>query len=650
MMRVLLMHLRRQVLIAAWVGMVGGTLLGLLLGGLVAALENAPLLFRGAACLCAPTLLAALCAWVSVASLLPLALLLACAQTIWSNLRAVRARWLYARALAAGTSFLFGALWVAFRLVRDVTALRSVAIFAGLAVISSAVFLLPQWPRPSGPAGGEAAPRAGLVASGLALAVILGFAAYANLAAHVGGHVAGAEAAPVAATSRRLADGRAPDVILVSIDTLRADHLSVNGYARHTSPHLDQLATDGVNFVNARSQAPWTLPSHAALMVGRYPSSCGVRFANNFLRFFRGGVADKLASSNVTLAEIVHAAGFRTAAFTSIDYLTALFGFDQGFEQMQKADPQASDHAAAVVDKGIAWLAADTTRPSFLFLHVYTVHQYSSPAPYDGMYQDARYRGKLKQQPLRPAANLYETLSDGDLYYLTAKYDGALRYVDDQLGRLFTWLRDQGRYDHTLLVITSDHGEEFWEHGGTGHGFTLYEEQLRVPLLIKPPVGCTIHDRRPHVLAGLIDVAPTILDYLDLPPRPTMEGTTLRPTIETGARLDRSLFAEATFFFNTYAMIRPEYKYIDNRIPPLDSLRVGLLLANVRSFYRFRENELYQIDRDPQERTNLLASQAAVAAPMRQDLLAHIRAGQLGDSVALDAATTERLRALGYHQ
>jgi len=129
-----------------------------------------------------------------------------------------------------------------------------------------------------------------------------------------------------------------------------------------------------------------------------------------------------------------------------------------------------------------------------------------------------------------------------------------------------------------------------------------------------------------------------------------MDGITLRPAIEAGVPLDRWLFAEATFFFNSYAMIRPAYKYIDNRIPPLDPLNIGLLLANARSFYHFRDNELYQIQRDPQERVNLATSQPAVAARMQQDLLGHIRAGQIGDSVALDAATEERLRALGYQR
>ena len=644
MMRALLTNLRCQIAMAARIGLIGGAAIGLLLGAMLLALRNAPLLLGdGVARAWLPVLIGALCVWLSVALLQPLALLLACALTIWPKLQQLRVRRLYARALAAAALFVWAALWVAFRLVRDVTAPRSLAMLVGVAILSCMAFLLPPWRR----AGAPTAERGVLVAVGLMLALVLGIIAYGNLAARSDAPRAYAHAAPPAARASGHDAARPADVILVSIDTLRADHLSANGYPRHTTPQLDQLAADGIDFLDAHSQAPWTLPSHAAMVTGKYPSSCGVRFAQNF-RFVSRGAADTLAASNLTLAEALHAVGYRTAAFTSTDYLTALFGFDQGFDEMEQVDPSKADHAATVVDKGIDCLAADGNRPAFLFLHVYTVHQYASPAAYDALYQDPAYHGPLRDQPLMTAANLYDSLTDADLHYLVAKYDGALRYVDDELGRLFAWLRAQGRYDHTLLVVTADHGEEFWDHGGTGHGFTLYEEQLRVPLIIKPPAGAAVHDPRSQVLAGLIDLAPTILDYVGLPRPAEMDGTTLRPTIETAANLDRPLFAEATFFFNSYATVGGKYKYIDNRVPPLEPLNVGLLLANLRSFYRFRDDELYELESDPAERTNLIGLRPAVASDRRRALLAHIRAAPPGEAVALDAATRERLRALGY--
>ncbi len=639
-------YLRRQLLSAAWVGLFGGTSMGLLLGGLLASLDNAALLLPTVGMrLCATLLLVSVCAWASIAALLPVALLLACVQAIWPALRAVRVRRLYLSIFLAGGVIVFGVPWVAFRVVRDVAAPGSAGAFAVVAVLASLVFPALLWPRRGHVAG--AAPHAAVVVAGLALSALGGLAAYADLSAHLHAVIPDTGGAARAPASAPLAGGvsAVPDVILVSIDTLRADHLSVNGYARHTSPHLDELAADGVNFAAAHSQAPWTLPSHAAMLVGRYPSACGIRFAQ-FFRFVGRAIADKLPSRNVTIAEVLHAGGFRTAAFTSTDYLTARFGFDQGFEQVEQADPSAPNHAETVVDKGIAWLAADATRPAFLFLHVYSVHQYSSPPAYDTLYQDPDYRGPLKDPSLRGI--MKPSLSDADVQYHIAKYDGALRYVDDQLGRLFTWLRDHGRYDHTLLVVTSDHGEEFGDHGGAGHGFTLYEEQLHVPLIIKPPAGFTVHASRSDALAGLIDLPPTILDYVGLSRPPEMDGMSLRPAIETGATVQRSLFAEGAFFFNSYAIIRPQYKFIDNRVPPLDPLNVGLFFANVRSFYKFREDELYQIERDPQERANLMRSQPEVAAHMNQDLLGHIRAGRPSESVTLDQATRERLRALGY--
>jgi arylsulfatase A-like enzyme len=229
------------------------------------------------------------------------------------------------------------------------------------------------------------------------------------------------------------------------------------------------------------------------------------------------------------------------------------------------------------------------------------------------------------------------------------KYDAAIRYVDTELGRLFDRLRQRGIYDDTLILLTSDHGEEFWEHQGTGHGYTLYEEQLRVPLIVKPTSGARVRIGKSSWPAAVIDVVPTILDYLRLPIPPFVEGLSVKPLIRGKTRpANRVLFAEDTFFFNSYAVIDHDLKYIANRVPPADLLNLGLLLANVRSFYKFRENELYRLEADPREQQNHQEAEPEAVARLRRRLRDHVSVRSSRSQIAIDEATSERLRALGY--
>ncbi|MCI0666858.1 MAG: sulfatase-like hydrolase/transferase, partial [Methylococcaceae bacterium] len=231
-----------------------------------------------------------------------------------------------------------------------------------------------------------------------------------------------------------------------------------------------------------------------------------------------------------------------------------------------------------------------------------------------------------------------------------AKYDGAINYVDAELGRLFRTFRNNNFYDNTLIVLASDHGEEFWDHGGTGHGFTLYEEQLHVPMIIKPPSAFPVTTREPDALVGIIDIAPTILDYLGISRPDIYEGISLREIIEGDSAPTRPLFAEDTYFFNSYAMLDEYFKFINNRMLPSDLFNTGLLLANIRSLYKFRDDEFYDLALDPLERHNISGSGVVLPRNLNAQIRDHLSITRRGKMKSMDPRSAAELRSLGYIQ
>ena len=394
------------------------------------------------------------------------------------------------------------------------------------------------------------------------------------------------------------------------------------------------------------------LKSAFSLFTSLYPSLHGARAFNN-IRFLGLGATDRLEPWNLTLAELLQAAGYRTAGIASAPWLSETFGLDQGFDT---SDVDSSHIASLLVDKAITWLDQPSPEPTFLFLHFFDVHDYSSPEPFATRFADESYAGPLRDEVSRIGNNLYDNLSSEDLAYAVAKYDGALQYVDHELERLFAHLRQTDVYDETLVVITSDHGEEFWEHGAAGHGFGLYDEQLRVPLVIKPPAGEKVRYAAQDVVAGSIDVMPTILDYLGLPSPSHAQGISLRRFIETDASPpSRSLISEATLRRHNRSVVRDGHKYIANRHPPTDLLDLGFLGVNLRAFYSFRGNELFDLASDPSETTNLIQVQPGHAERLSRELIEHARTWRtpLGSYTprtiqTLDEETLEELRTLGY--
>lgn len=331
-----------------------------------------------------------------------------------------------------------------------------------------------------------------------------------------------------------------PNVLIFLIDTLRADHLSCYGYPQNTSPNLDAFAREGVQFERVYAQAPQTAPSHASLFTSTYPASHGVW--NDVPTDDGEPVHPRLAEPAVTLAEVLRDAGWNTAAIADGGWLIEDRGLMQGFEHFETQNRGVVDRVA----RGIEWLEehADDDRPYFLFLHTYQVHTpYLPPEGYEqrfaGDYQGpmlevlarARaYAGSPEvQNPLtdvqqKIVAPALEAADAADTGFVKALYDAELSLVDEQFALLMSWLRLNGQLEDTIVIVTSDHGEEFDEHGEFGHK-QVYDECLRVPLLVRLPGGPRGALRRDP--AELVDLMPTLLAELGLAAPPSVVGRDL---------------------------------------------------------------------------------------------------------------------------
>jgi arylsulfatase A-like enzyme len=332
------------------------------------------------------------------------------------------------------------------------------------------------------------------------------------------------------------------NVLLISVDTLRADHLGWHGYARDTTPALSRLARRSVVFEQAMSTSSWTLPAHGSLLTGRYPSGHGAQDDGS-----------RLAAGVPTVAGAFDAAGFHTLAVVSHVYVASPFGFDRGFDVFDDAlirGGTTNPRGDAAVDRLLERLderAPDA--PFFAFLHLYDPHwDYAAPEPWARRFVDGAYAGPIdgSYEAMIPflgadGQEAGDAMAPADLAALVGYYDGEIGWVDEQLARLVAELEVRGIAGSTLLVLTSDHGEEFREHGRLGHGRTLYEEQLHVPLLLH---HASLPPERRREPVSLIDVGPTLFDLAGVPPPAGLPGRSLRDLVPA----ERVLFAESIRF------------------------------------------------------------------------------------------------------
>jgi arylsulfatase len=335
---------------------------------------------------------------------------------------------------------------------------------------------------------------------------------------------------------------RAPGVVLVVIDTLRADHLGAWGYERDTSPNLDRLAAEGERFGNAFAQSPWTLPAMATILTGRLPRVHGAgRDAEGRFSALRAEVP--------TLAELLSAEGYRTAAFVNVIFCSPSSGLARGFERYDFHGKGASNRghrsAAETTDAALAWAADVGDDPFLLLVHYFDPHlTYDPPAPWDERFEPDE-QGRVPPG-FGSAAEVFAVrrgeirLGPRQRTSLIARYDGEIRYVDEQFARLREGLERLGLWDSSLVVVVADHGEEFWEHGGFEHGHSHYRELLHVPLIVRRPgTAPALREERVRQL----DILPTVLDFTGTEPPGGLPGAVLGSAAAAHSVAEGSLWA-----------------------------------------------------------------------------------------------------------
>lgn len=317
---------------------------------------------------------------------------------------------------------------------------------------------------------------------------------------------------PLSSCTRSEYKNKKPNILFLMLDTLRADHLSGYGYERETSPVLDRFASENLKFSNAISAAPWTPASVATMFTGLYPASHGMVPPND-REIAKKGMA-KLNPNILTIAEFLKSQGYKTAGVSPNPWITKEFGFTQGFDEFYYI---ARQKAEKITESGeeilTAWRDSKNTDPFFLYLHYLDPHDpYKPPPPYDSM-----FTGELKKSPFK---------YDEKMMGLINQYDGEIRYMDTHLGRLFEILKAMGLYDDLFIIIVSDHGEQFMEHGNLRHGYKLYNEEIHVPLILKTG-RAKDKGRIINQTVSTIDIFPTILSRMGEKIPKNMQGKSL---------------------------------------------------------------------------------------------------------------------------
>lgn len=436
-------------------------------------------------------------------------------------------------------------------------------------------------------------------------------------------------------------------VVLIMADTLRADYVGAYGFRGDVSPNIDALAADGVVFENCVAQAPWTKPSIASLFTGLYPEVHKVLTEEGKYRDTkaRKRETDTLSDDAATLAEQLRGHGYATAAFVANPWVRAGHGYAQGFDVFN-ADGAANEMPGSeIVARAEAWLGERAKgEPYFLYLHLMDVHgpyraadehfaALADSSATDGepiLLDEVRFR--QIPQYLR-AAEWTKAPEARDVRVWRRRYAAGLRSLDAALAPLFETLRRRGEFDKALIVFTSDHGEELFEHGRWDHGFFLYEHQTDVPLIVRYPASRHA-GRRVGPVVGLVDVMPTILDAVGANIPAGTQGRALTPLVADGSGAVDAVFAEAVKW-------RPEQRSVRTvRHKLIHDAKTGSL-------------QLFDLEVDPGETRNLAAADTATVERLLQLLQAH-RAGNaaheglVGGKAEVPDDVAERLRSLGY--
>jgi len=405
-------------------------------------------------------------------------------------------------------------------------------------------------------------------------------------------------------------------VLLISIDTCRADHLGCYGYPLNTTPHIDAIAKKGIVFENAFSPQPFTLPAHCSMLTGTIPPFHGVLDNSDY----------KLSEDNTTLAQLLKRKGFSTAGFVSSFVLDACFGLNKGFDLYDDDFADTSNTMGInqctgdeISQEAIEWLDTHKHENNFMFLHYYDPHfTYAPPEPFASKFKNV-------PRPEHMSLPFKQVFLDG--------YTNEIAYTDHCIGQVINKLKQLGLYDSTLIIITSDHGEMLGQHGEASHGYFIYQPAIKVPLIVKTP-GRTKSLRITHSV-GIADIVPTVCALLNIEIPTPVQGQDLSPCFkgETLPSPDQPLFCQSleSTKYNANSLlgvVTDQYKYIRTTRP-----------------------ELYDLVKDPYELNNMAARQPDQLQAMEdtlQQILADASQRKASAKAGLDEATRRRLESLGY--
>ena len=424
------------------------------------------------------------------------------------------------------------------------------------------------------------------------------------------------------------------NIILLVSDATRASHLHCYGYQFNTTPNLDSLAEDGIRFDKAIAQGSHTVVATPSIIASIYPSQHG-------MTTYR----DVLSDSVVTIAEVLRDNGYRTMGISTNPHLTKETGFDQGYMTYRSNKSWLNTDAKNVVDNFLGWLDGHAGSRFFAFLFLIDPHSpYEPPAPF--LKQFGGDETFIVNDWHLDTLALYEGQERKELI---ARYDGELAYLDFHLGRLFSDLKERDLYDKTMIVYTSDHGEAFWEHVEVGHGHSLYEELIRVPLIVKLPFISSVPALRTADMTindpvCQIDIMPTILDFFNIKKPKTSLGISLLPLVfREESWANRMIFSEEILLqvgpYNIRSVRSGNWKFIlDQNFPGGEMTR-----------------ELFDLENDPHERVNLVEKKNEIARNLERELIVFMgrmerKSLASGRSNIPTRSMLESLKALGYIQ
>ncbi len=400
------------------------------------------------------------------------------------------------------------------------------------------------------------------------------------------------------------------NILLIIIDTLRADHLGCYGYQEIKTPNIDRLAREGVLFTNATCQVPLTLPSHCCILTGTHPMYHGVRDNAGFY----------LEEKNTTLAEILKGYGYATSGFIGAFVLDSRWGIDQGFDYyFDNFDISLYETAnldvvqrigQEVVDEAFHWWDENGHNKFFTWIHLYDPHSpYDPPEPFKTMFGEKPYE----------------------------LYDGEIAYSDMLIGQIMAKLEEKGVQDNTLIIFTADHGEMLGEHKESFHGFFIYDAATRIPLIIKPPTTA-LNGKVIEAQVQSVDIVPTILHMLGIPIPEEIQGQSLIPFIMGKGSHSKDLYAYSETYY-------PRYRFGWSELKSLRNSQFKYIEAP--------KPELYDLIRDPQESRNILSSNPRIAERFKQKLteisnLYSAKGVEQKGPQKMDEDSLQKLMALGY--